>query len=142
MKIWEILKEENVGKEVIGSNKIQYRIALGGKDDVLLFEEGDIQCKLFTQIEIMSLDFEFIQQPVTFKEVLNSDKKCRVEHEIFEQNWFKLIITDNIMAKTYLEDVCNGEYMYLKNIMYALSFKLNEEYFRKVMNEGKWYLEP
>lgn len=141
MKIWEILKEENVGKTYKCNNE-NYEIyeAFGG---LALRKESTICDQLdFDIYNFMTLNFEFIQQPVTFEEVLNSDKKCRVEHEYLKQNWFKLIITDNIMAKTYLEDVCNYKYMYLKNILYALSYKLDSENFNKVIKEAKWYLEP
>ncbi len=142
MKIWEILKEENVGKEVIGSNKIKYRIALGGKDDVLLFEEGDIQCKLFTQIEIMTLDFEFIQQPVTFEEVLNSDKKCRIEHEELNKVIEKTNELNDSSANEFLISFKKGEYLNFNNLLELFIWIFSNYKIKQIIKEGKWYLEP
>lgn len=33
-----------------------------------------------------NVKYELKQQPVTFEEVLNSDKRCRVEHELIEES--------------------------------------------------------
>lgn len=142
MKIWEILKEENVGKEVIGSNKIKYRIALGGKDDVLLFEEGDIECKLFTQIEIMTLDFELIQQPVTFEEVLNSDKKCRVEHKELNKVIEKTNELNDSSANEFLIGFKKGEYLNFNNLLELFIWIFSNYKIKQIIKEGKWYLEP
>lgn len=142
MKIWEILKEENVGKEVIGSNKIKYRIALGGKDDVLLFEEEDIECKLFTQIEIMTLDFELIQQPVTFEEVLNSDKKCRAEHKELNKVIEKTNELNDSSANEFLIGFKKGEYLNFNNLLELFIWIFSNCEIKQIIKEAKWYLEP
>lgn len=142
MKIWEILKEENVGKEVIGSNKIKYRIALGGKDDVLLFPKKSISCELFSQIEMMTLDFEFIQQPVTFEEVLNSDKKCRVEHEILNKKTKNKDEISDKSANYFLIEYKNNRYLNMNNLLELFIWILSDSEIRKIIKEGKWYLEP
>lgn len=141
MKIWEILKEENVGKEVIGSNKIQYRIVLGGHDDVLLFRQKSISCESFSQIEIMTLDFEFIQQPVTFEEVLNSDKKCRVEHKLIKRLIRTCDSTEEMIIKNVF-DLIDEKWLYLHDLLSALSWKLDNKELKDVIKNGKWYLEP
>ncbi|WBK39644.1 hypothetical protein CB452P1_000060 [Clostridium phage CB452P1] len=142
MKIWEILKEENVGKEVIGSNKIKYRIALGGKDDVLLFPKKSISCELFSQIEMMTLDFEFIQQPVTFEEVLNSDKKCRIEHEELNKVIEKTNELNDSSTNEFLISFKKGEYLNFNNLLELFIWILSDSKIRKIIKEGKWYLEP
>lgn len=124
MKIWEILKEENVGKSVVGSNKAIYKIKLGQCNDILLFKKESCICEEFSQIEIMTLNFEFIQQPVTFEEILNSDKKCRVEHN--KTNSFSIL----------------ENFMELDSFLCYISQYFASEDIRQIIKEGKWYLEP
>lgn len=141
MKIWEILKEENVGKSVVGSNEAIYKIKLGQCNDILLFKKESCICEEFSQIEIMTLDFEFIQQPVTFKEVLNSDKKCRVEHELIKRLFRVCESTEEVITKNVF-GLIDGKWLYLHDLLIALSWKLDNKELKNVIKEGKWYLEP
>lgn len=124
MKIWEILKQENVSKSVVGSNEVIYEITLGQRGDILLFKKESCICEEFSQIEIMNLDFEFIQQPVTFEDVLNSDKECRIEHKLTAEY-------------SNLEG-----FMYLDILLSFISHYFEDEECKKIFKEAKWYLEP
>ncbi|GAA0115248.1 hypothetical protein [Clostridium senegalense] len=64
--------------------------------------------------------FKLIKQPVTFEEVLNSEKRCKVEHELLHEQF---------------------EYQPLDNLMYYLSYSYYENDFKQILKEGKWYLE-
>lgn len=122
MKIWEILKEENIGKEVKCSTGKEYCIDKNCNYKIGIFKNG-ISIDL-DSTEIMTLDFEFIQQPVTFEEVLNSDKKCRVEHKLTaEYSNFK-------------------EFMFLDILLSFISQYFGDEECKKIFKEAKWYLEP
>lgn len=123
MKIWEILKEENVGK-IYKCNNENYEIydAFGG---LALRKESTICDQLdFDIYNFMTLDFEFIQQSVTFEEVLNSDKKCRIEHKLTAEY-------------SNLEG-----FMYLDILLSFISHYFEDEECKKIFKEAKWYLEP
>ena len=63
--------------------------------------------------------FVKIKTPVSFNDILHSDKRCRVEHELLS-----------------IED-----YFYLRDILSYLSEHFNSELIRKIILEGKWYIE-
>lgn len=65
-----------------------------------------------------------IQKPVSFDQVLCSDKKCRVEHELFDFN-----------------RVFGDGYFGLDSILYEVANYLDEIEIKRVIREGKWYLE-
>ena len=65
--------------------------------------------------------FKLKQYPVTFEEVLNSDKRCRIEHEILN-NW--------------------EDYVSFGWLMITLAKDLKENELKEVIKNGKWYLEP
>ncbi|MGL4358590.1 MAG: hypothetical protein ACRCSY_07835 [Cetobacterium sp.] len=139
MKIWEILKEENVGKEVKCSTGKEYCIDKNCNYKIGIFKNG-ISIDL-DSTEIMTLDFEFIQQPVTFKEVLNSDKKCRVEHELIKRLFRVCESTEEVITKNVF-GLIDGKWLYLHDLLIALSWKLDNKELKNVIKEGKWYLEP
>jgi hypothetical protein len=65
-----------------------------------------------------------IQKPVTFEEVLNSDKKFRVEH--YKTNVLPIF-------KDFIE---------IDSFLFYISQYFVSEDIKKVIKEGKWYLEP
>lgn len=65
-------------------------------------------------------EWKLIKQSVTFEEVLNSNKRCKIEHELLHE---KL------------------EYQPFDNLMYYLSNTYYENDFKQILIEGKWYLE-
>jgi hypothetical protein len=89
-------------------------------------------------------DDEFIkvEKPVSFDDVLNSDKKCRVEHElikeIFEDTYG---YTGDYYITQSLNHFKNGEYLKLEDILLIIGrFTCNEEV-KDIINNGKWFLE-
>jgi hypothetical protein len=124
MKIWEILKEENRGKKVKDNKNIIYLVDENCVGNCILVKENEFVAPRFTQIEMMNLDFEFIQQLATFEEVLNSDKKCRVEHKLTAEY-------------SNLEG-----FMYLDILLSFISHYFEDEECKKIFKEAKWYLEP
>jgi hypothetical protein len=84
--------------------------------------------------DLIDATFIPIQQPVNFMEVVNSDKKCRVEHEA---------ITD------FLKDKKPNEYWYLQDdrchhlteILHVLCYVFCPSLFNRVIKEAKWYIE-
>lgn len=77
---------------------------------------------------VVNLKFVQIHKFVTFDEVLKSDKRCRVEHELVNK-------------------INNDEYGYFDKYrtfdicIWNLTQELNSEKLKKVITEGKWYLE-
>ena len=141
MKIWEILKEENLGKRVKCNTGKKFDIDKNCNHKIGIFSNG-ISIDL-DSTEIMTLDFEFIQQPVTFEEVLNSDKKCRVEHEMLKKDFsdYYSMINDNALIKR-IKDVLNDKYMSINDIFYVFGYIFTGDTLKKIFKEAKWYLEP
>lgn len=68
---------------------------------------------------LINSKWTLIQQPVTLDEVLKSDKNCKVEHEF---GYF-------------------SEYHDLKTIFEMLVENYDNVEIKKIIKEGKWYLE-
>lgn len=68
--------------------------------------------------------FSLKQQPVTFEEVLNSDKRCRVEYAF----------DNGIEVETEYDD--------FDIITCELSTDFEAEQLKEIIKNGKWYLEP
>ncbi|OSA95647.1 UNVERIFIED_ORG: hypothetical protein B2H93_04295 [Clostridium botulinum] len=62
MKLWEILKSENLGKTYKCSNNDKYKLFTNEDNELYLGKENDIKPKQFTQNEMMSLDFDEIKE--------------------------------------------------------------------------------
>jgi len=77
-----------------------------------------------------------IQQPVSFIEVVNSDKKCRVEHELVQKG-----LNGNVMDIYWAESFKRGEFIPFNFLMNIISYYLGWSELRTVIQEGKWYLE-
>lgn len=69
-------------------------------------------------------EWEKIKEPVTFEEVINSDKLCRVEHPFLIENEFDIKI-----FKTFDE------------LMFGISNITNAHEMREIIKNGKWYLQ-
>lgn len=142
MKIWEILKEENLGKTVKDNKEREYRIAISISKKTLLFPIKSSICAEFEQAEIMTLDFEFTQQSVTFEEVLNSNKRCRVEHEMLNKEIEKINELSNESANYFLIEFKNGKYLKFKYLLELFIWIFPNWKIKQIFNEAKWYLEP
>ena len=67
-----------------------------------------------------TIKYKLIQKPVTFEEVLNSNKNCRIEHKL-------LVKTNNHQP--------------LAEIMKSLATYCRDDILRKILKEGEWFLE-
>lgn len=136
------IKRGKYRKKVKDNKNIIYLVDENCMGNCMLVKENEFIAPGFNQIEMMTLDFEFIQQPVTFEEVLNSDKKCRVEHEMFKDACFRIKPSDSLTIIQHKESIFNNQYMFIKDIMYVLGYVCTEDSLKKIIKEGKWYLEP
>lgn len=64
-----------------------------------------------------------VETPVSFNDVLNSDKKCRIEHDLIDNDEY---------SKNYHE---------LDNLMNVMSKWYTSEELKTVIKEGRWFLE-
>lgn len=105
------------------------------------YEDIIIRCTVNGDIEIYNCDngngfgftnqdkFIKVEEPVSFYEVVCSDKQCRVEHEI---------INDYLST----EDIDTlQKYDELKCILKTLSQTISNKGMKTIMKEGKWYLQ-
>ena len=67
--------------------------------------------------------FKLKQQPVTLEEVLNSDKRCKVEHELLKDKYYSL-------------------YDEFDFILVEISSNFKTKETKEIIKNGKWYLEP
>ena len=74
--------------------------------------------------------FVKVEEPVSFVDVLKSDKKCRVEHEIIE----KLMSNEE-------NDFDFDEYMEIDEVLFELTNQCEASETRDVLLNGIWYLE-
>ena len=71
-----------------------------------------------------------VEEPVSFVDVLKSDKKCRVEHERIE----KLMSNEE-------NDFDFDEYMEIDEVLFELTNQCEASETRDVLLNGIWYLE-
>lgn len=138
-KTWEVIKM------ITENRNLQFTdgdVTLGSDDNGILmllktvFEEESLD----DNVDLDS-EWELVKQPVTFEEVLNSDKKCRVEHELIDSGLDDEITSnDNVTLEDY-QTLKEGNYMELHNLISVLPWILSNEEFKQVLKEGKWYLE-
>lgn len=79
--------------------------------------------KTKTNVFDENVKYELKQQPVTFEEVLNSDKWCKVEHELLRDDYYK-------------------KYDRLDILMYNITMTFKPDELKSIIKNGKWYLEP
>ncbi|WP_035790238.1 hypothetical protein [Clostridium beijerinckii] len=100
----------------------------GNDKDNLLCWDGDICQQVNVTTATSNMTLTPIQQPVNFMEVVNSDKKCKVEHKLmichFDEYEFDLKV-----------------YRFLSDIMQTLGHIHTSMELRKIIKEGKWYVE-
>ncbi len=83
-----------------------------------------------------NIKFIPIQKPVSFMEVVNSNKRCKVEHE-----YVKEIRRLSDLCFVYKLEFKKGEYMPLNYLMYALGYHCSQEDIQEIIKNGIWYLE-
>jgi hypothetical protein len=77
--------------------------------------------------------FKKIQQPVSFMEVVNSNKKCRVEHTFIDN----YSMCDNSLIRSMYKK----EYVGLGIVLEGLSKFYNSICLKEIIKNGKWYIE-
>lgn len=124
-----VLKDGDKIKSPLGS---EYEIYMGG-----VFSSFGKYVELgSSMLASNSAFYEIIpkvQEPVSFMDAVNSDKRCRVEHKLIDG--YYSIHTSQPFGK-YLYD-----YHKLYIHMHALSEVFNDEKFKDIIKNGKWYLE-
>lgn len=81
----------------------------------------------------LSISFVIVQKPVSFMEVVNSNKKCRVEHSFIDN----YSMCDNSLIKSMYKK----EYMGLGLILEGLSKFYNSVCLKEIIKNGRWYIE-
>ena len=145
MKIWGVVKEENLGKEYKDEDGNIWEVVKRGN----YLEMIDIATKesmgdLYLLGAIFGMDFKKVNKPVSFQDVLNSDKKCKVEHELIDRciKNMSVCYTYGVdYLETAISDIKTDNYMYLDSLMSGLGLALSNQRLKEVINDGKWYLE-
>ena len=144
MKIWEILKEENIGKTYKCLNdNIIYEIydSIGGLN--MRKYKSSMDVINFKISNFMNLDFEPMQQftPVTFDDVLKSHNICqvKVEHDVLDKH--EPLLSDNKFIDACLISLSNKEWMEFNDLMLALSWSFSNITLYEIIKEGQWYLK-
>lgn len=96
--------------------------------------DGNIPLRVFAFLA--DTTFIPIQQPISFMEVVNSGRRCKVEHEYVED-----IRKINDLKFVYEHEFKKGDYMPLNYLVYVLGYNCSQENIQEIINNGKWYLE-
>ena len=142
MKVFEvILNAENPAK---GYKLKQKVLAINGK---LIWEDVKEPVQI-TEVMVNASYSEVKRTPVTFEDVLNSDKKCRVEHELINERKYynllnekKKIEFNEEWIQIAWEDYEKGDFLDFENLMLIISYLAEFDDLREIIKEGKWYLE-
>ncbi|OOM81640.1 hypothetical protein CLPUN_10290 [Clostridium puniceum] len=123
MKLYTIQEvfEEAIGTEfeVVGNMKT-IKVADGVQGRILCWSNGEKA--LLSEVTIAA-KFIKIPKPVSFMDVVNSDKKCRIEHEL----------VDN--------EIYEKEYHDFREVIRVMTTWYSTKELKQVIREGKWYLE-
>jgi hypothetical protein len=126
-KTWEVIKmiSENKGLEFENKNKM---IVIGGTslNMLTLVNSKYLSQSLDRNIDLDD-EWELVKKPVSFEEVLNSKKRCKVEHEILNQKEITSL-SDFMTFDMYMLNLCD-------------IYPLSSEMLKTIIREGKWYLE-
>ncbi len=103
--------------------------------------QGGVKFKEYSDVEkasktLINAKFIPIQQLVSFMEVVNSNKKCRVEHKYVEEI---RAVTD--LQDFYINEFRNNDCIPLNYLMHILCYHTSQEDLKEIIKEGKWYLE-
>ena len=125
-KIYEVLKliEEDTTLEFQNEH-----------GEIMKYKNGCVRCfKSNKNLELYGFSiadkWELIKQPVTFEEVLNSNKRCKVKHDLIKERF-------NVDGCSSYET----SYETLDVLISFLSNSLDDKDLKEVIKNGKWYLE-
>lgn len=139
-KGWEIAKLISEGK--LEGKKIE--LLNGDFDGNLPYMVNraamwDIECEREIGNSLLTdVKNEYIipQEPVTFMDCVNSYKKVRVEHKLIHSIEPKLRKSD-----MYIKEFNEGDFMPINFLIELLGYSLTYGGIRKVILEGKWYID-
>jgi hypothetical protein len=134
---YEIIEEDNKMKEyslqeIFNEEEGMEFLRASGGCTKYIIKDGELFCtdynkeytiKPVLNKRIMNLKFKKVQSPVSFMDVINSTKKCRIEHEL---------VNNDEYSQNYHE---------LYDLMYVMSEWYTSDELKTVIKEGKWYLE-
>lgn len=91
-------------------------------------------------------EWEEVKNPVTWTEILKTNKLVRCEHEkllgLYDLS-FEEFIKDasNSNIKRAIESYCYCKYTTLADMMLIISSCFTDEAIREILNNGEWYIE-
>ncbi len=134
MKIYEVMKELHENKNKVarniftatdGNGYYEMRIEKNRYIINAFDENGErLNSHNYSHLIDTEKEWEIIEKLVTFEEVLNSNKKCRVEHLFLIENEFDIKRFDTF-----------------DSLMFDLSDITNSYELKDIIKNGKWYLE-
>lgn len=134
-KTWEVIKMlefDNLLEFKCGGGVINY------KNRVIEWEDNE---PLIFNDVTQTYKWELVKRAVTFEEVLNSGRKCRVEHELMDALTEDECCTSEALIKSINKDICEGKYLLFGSLFLVLSWRFVTDEVKKIIKEGKWYLE-
>lgn len=126
-KLWEVIKmmAEDEDKDLQFKN--EYHVIGANNNGFLKLIETIFDNKTLDGNIKLNSEWKLVQQPVTFEKVLKSSGRCRVEHELL-----------NEYEITSLSDFMEFDF-YMLNLCDCAALSSDE--IKKILKEGKWYLE-
>lgn len=121
--------EMPVGTEFEVCFKDGFQFEEGNKVVIEECEDGNrlawkaCRCDVTCGSNLIAATFIPIQKSVSFMEVVESEKECRVEHKL------------TVNYRLY------NEFNSFQDVMYILSVDFKSEQLREIITEGKWYIE-
>lgn len=133
-KTWEAIKmlEEKKAKEFKFKNVSIENV----NEEILFVANGEYapMCGLTIGIE-----WELVQQPVSFIEAITGDGNIRVEHQLIEDSKNKTCA--NEVFRHYWRKFVSGEYMLPTQLLCIIGWMFKLEEAQDIIKNGKWYIE-
>lgn len=139
-EIWEVLKALKKDNTLQFSNNL---MTIGLNELKILevkssiFDEKTLDKHL--SLAPTAVKWTLVKQPVSFEQALKSDKHCKLEHEYIKNKYIGA--NDSDLIDDLVSDLKNGRYLSMKDILIALGWITSESEFKKILEEGKFYLE-
>ncbi|MDS0525481.1 hypothetical protein NNC19_07305 [Clostridium sp. SHJSY1] len=136
--IFEVFDEDG-NKDIYNVKVIE---VFGKKDSKKLVVDNRAYIEIVVSDFISNATFIPIQQPASFMEVVESGKKCRVEHELVKD---MLLDTDYDDADCYIKNalktIKNGSYLMLEDMLLVIARFSGVNEIQDIIKNGKWYIE-
>lgn len=141
-KTWEVIKMLSENPKLQFKNEDGHIITTEKVESHFLkYSNNKTEININNNLKLEA-KWELIQESVTFEEVLNSDKECRVEHEILNDLRKEYCLDEDFDAQYLIEELNILEvFLPFTDCMYHLANLLNEIQLKEVIKNGRWYLE-